>query len=64
MILILEEDKIDEDEIFNILTNFGLTKKAKGIQEAALQKITFEDYCNCLFNNISTETYTYKVGLN
>lgn len=37
--------------IENAISNFGITKKAKGVKNSSVRKITFEDYHNCLFNN-------------
>ena len=35
----------------NMISNFGVTKKAKGVQSSALKFISFEDYHECLLNN-------------
>ena len=37
-------------EINNFISNFGITKKAKGITRANIKNITFNDYFNALFN--------------
>jgi hypothetical protein len=52
----LEKAGVDADEIVNIISNFGVTKKAKGITHAAIKGLTFNDYHECLFNNNSIET--------
>lgn len=50
----LEEDGCEDDEIAAALENEGLTKRAKGVKKAIVQnKITFEDYIDCLNNYIS-----------
>ena len=42
-------------EINNFISNFGITKKAKGITGANIKNITFNDYFNALFNFQKTQ---------
>ncbi|XP_072401744.1 uncharacterized protein [Diabrotica undecimpunctata] len=45
----LEEQQYEDDEIDNIINNYGVTKKAKGVKKSVVHtKITFEDYVECL----------------
>ncbi|XP_074026944.1 uncharacterized protein isoform X2 [Leptinotarsa decemlineata] len=45
----LELDEYEEDEIRNIISNYGMTKKAKGVKKSTMNTdITFQDYIDCL----------------
>ena len=47
----LEADGYDEEEIGATVANIGITKKAKGVKKSVISnKITFEDYIECLDN--------------
>ncbi|XP_074028853.1 uncharacterized protein [Leptinotarsa decemlineata] len=47
----LVNDGYDEDEINQIISCLGVTKKAKGVKSSVVEnKITFDDYVNCLNN--------------
>lgn len=47
----LQLEDYDDDEIENIVQNYGKTKKAKGVKKSVVNtKICFEDYVACLEN--------------
>ncbi|XP_050515107.1 uncharacterized protein LOC126890292 [Diabrotica virgifera virgifera] len=53
----LKEQEYENDEIENIIRNYGVTKKAKGVKKSVVNtKITFEDYVECL------DTFTTKIA--
>nr|WP_253308696.1 hypothetical protein [Rickettsia endosymbiont of Ceutorhynchus assimilis] len=48
----LREANYDDDEIELILSNYGVTKKTKGVKYNVVKnKITFNDYMECLATN-------------
>ncbi|CAH0563135.1 unnamed protein product [Brassicogethes aeneus] len=46
----LRKAEYSSKDIECFILNFGLVKKAKGIQRSAVKSITFEDYFNTLFH--------------
>uniref|UniRef100_A0A6P7GLM1 Uncharacterized protein LOC114338283 n=1 Tax=Diabrotica virgifera virgifera TaxID=50390 RepID=A0A6P7GLM1_DIAVI len=47
-----QKEEYDEDEIKEIIMNHDVTKKAKGVKKSVIKnKITFEDYVECLETN-------------
>ncbi|XP_050513029.1 uncharacterized protein LOC126888699 [Diabrotica virgifera virgifera] len=53
----LIDQEYEDDEIDNIIRNYGVTKKAKGVKKSVVNsKITFEDYVECL------DTSTTKIA--
>ncbi|XP_050516328.1 uncharacterized protein LOC126891188 [Diabrotica virgifera virgifera] len=57
----LKEQEYEDDEIDNIIRNYGVTKKAKGVKKSVVNtKITFEDYVECL-DTFTTKTATQNL---
>lgn len=54
----LQEQDFDDDEIQEIILNYNITKKAKGVKKSVVQtKITYEDYLKCLENYIEKSVH-------
>jgi hypothetical protein len=51
----LKNKHVSAEQIENLISNMGITKKAKGIKKSAPKKFCFDDYLHCLLNKSKLE---------